>query len=47
VLGAVMPVKRLLAGNQLEPEEVEILTAAFNRLCGRLVSLTAMTRSLS
>ena len=26
-----MPVKRLLAGNQLEPEEVEILTAAFNR----------------
>ena len=26
-----MPVKRLLAGNQLEPEEVEILIAAFNR----------------
>jgi hypothetical protein len=26
-----MPIKRLLAGNQLEPEEVEILTAAFNR----------------
>ena len=26
-----MPIKRLLAGYQLEPEEVEILTAAFNR----------------
>jgi hypothetical protein len=31
VLGTVMPIKRLLAGYQLEPEEVEILTAAFNR----------------
>ena len=27
----VIPIKRLLAGYQLEPEEVEILTAAFNR----------------
>ena len=26
-----MPINRLLAGYQLEPEEVEILTAAFNR----------------
>jgi len=26
-----MPIKRLLAGNQLGAEEVEILTAAFNR----------------
>ena len=26
-----MPIKRLLAGYQLEPEEVEILIAAFNR----------------
>jgi hypothetical protein len=31
VLGTVMPIKRLLAGNQLGAEEVEILTAAFNR----------------
>ena len=27
----VIPIKRLLAGYQLEPEEVEILTAALNR----------------
>ena len=27
----MMPIKRLLAGYQLEPEEVEILIAAFNR----------------
>jgi len=26
-----MPIKRLFAGNQLGAEEVEILTAAFNR----------------
>ena len=26
-----MPIKRLLAGSELGPEEVEILTAAFNR----------------
>ena len=31
MLGTVMPIKRLLAGYQLEPEELEILTAAFNR----------------
>ena len=31
MLGTVMPIKRLLAGYQLEPEEVEILIAAFNR----------------
>ena len=31
MLGTVMPINRLLAGYQLEPEEVEILTAAFNR----------------
>jgi hypothetical protein len=27
----VIPIKRLLAGYQLKPEEVEILTAALNR----------------
>ena len=31
MLGTVMPIRRLLAGYQLEPEELEILTAAFNR----------------